>query len=434
MANDTFATATALSGDAGTVAYDDSNASGMAWFLPPTTPGRFYTFTCDEPNYVMELYTGDGPMWSGLDYIINSNGGDGTNIQFTAKAGIDYSVVVYPNPGANNNLSWTSVSHAVTGWSEWVTPETSQFLVRLAQTAKYDSSWDPAGNSSSTAGYYTAYDQLGRAECSWQKDQWDHETPRGEIATDFGTLRGVIASPIPGWETYQNYSPWFGIGRLVEGVDYFPRPDRAPTDVDAYIEIESGANTIAGWQIPNIGIYWQPIYGYYNASDFPDWYDDQGFPNGSHLQVELVADLTDAPGGTPAMPSLGSGTVIANSLDAVWGTWGTTMKTLSNVTDPGPASSIALYCFDPNYVTRPMPPPTGSAVDSPYEVQGKAQFLSRPRVNIATPRYRYWIVGVDPVTPIPLRQVQRDDGLGRSVMRARGTHSVQKSIRQRGYR
>ena len=34
----------------------------------------------------------------------------------------------------------------------------------------------------------------------------------------------------------------------------------------------------------------------------------------------------------------------------------------------------------------------------------------------------------------PLRQVQRDDGLGRSVMRARGTHSVQKSIRQRGYR
>jgi hypothetical protein len=34
----------------------------------------------------------------------------------------------------------------------------------------------------------------------------------------------------------------------------------------------------------------------------------------------------------------------------------------------------------------------------------------------------------------PLRQVQRDDGLGRSVMRARGTRSVQKSIRQRGYR
>jgi len=34
----------------------------------------------------------------------------------------------------------------------------------------------------------------------------------------------------------------------------------------------------------------------------------------------------------------------------------------------------------------------------------------------------------------PLRQVQRNDGLGRSVMRARGTRSVQKSIRQRGYR
>ena len=34
----------------------------------------------------------------------------------------------------------------------------------------------------------------------------------------------------------------------------------------------------------------------------------------------------------------------------------------------------------------------------------------------------------------PLRQVQRDDGLGRSVVRARGGTSVQRSIRQRGYR
>jgi len=36
--------------------------------------------------------------------------------------------------------------------------------------------------------------------------------------------------------------------------------------------------------------------------------------------------------------------------------------------------------------------------------------------------------------PPPLRQVQRDDGLGRSVVRARGGTSVQRSIRQRGYR
>jgi len=34
----------------------------------------------------------------------------------------------------------------------------------------------------------------------------------------------------------------------------------------------------------------------------------------------------------------------------------------------------------------------------------------------------------------PLRQVQRNDGLGRSVVRARGGTSVQRSIRQRGYR
>lgn len=34
----------------------------------------------------------------------------------------------------------------------------------------------------------------------------------------------------------------------------------------------------------------------------------------------------------------------------------------------------------------------------------------------------------------PLRQVQRNDGLGRSALRARGGTSVQRSIRQRGYR
>ncbi len=39
-----------------------------------------------------------------------------------------------------------------------------------------------------------------------------------------------------------------------------------------------------------------------------------------------------------------------------------------------------------------------------------------------------------PATPPPLRQKQRDDGLGRSNVRARGGTSVQHSIRQRGYR
>jgi len=49
------------------------------------------------------------------------------------------------------------------------------------------------------------------------------------------------------------------------------------------------------------------------------------------------------------------------------------------------------------------------------------------------PDYTYWKPGVGGKV-LPLRQVQRDDGLVRSVVRARGTRSVQKSIRQRGYR
>lgn len=48
----------------------------------------------------------------------------------------------------------------------------------------------------------------------------------------------------------------------------------------------------------------------------------------------------------------------------------------------------------------------------------------------------WWVDGAfdGAVVPLPLRQVQRDDGLGRSVMRARGATSAQMSIRQRGYR
>lgn len=50
---------------------------------------------------------------------------------------------------------------------------------------------------------------------------------------------------------------------------------------------------------------------------------------------------------------------------------------------------------------------------------------------------RVWMFTVELLlvtTPPPLRQIQRDDGLGRSVMRARGGSSAQRSIRQRGYR
>lgn len=49
-------------------------------------------------------------------------------------------------------------------------------------------------------------------------------------------------------------------------------------------------------------------------------------------------------------------------------------------------------------------------------------------------RLHDWWITIGVSTPPPLRQVQRDDGLGRSTTRARGGTSVQRSIRQRGYR
>lgn len=57
--------------------------------------------------------------------------------------------------------------------------------------------------------------------------------------------------------------------------------------------------------------------------------------------------------------------------------------------------------------------------------------------NVDVTTTNLWVIQGPPggtgITP-PLRQVQRDDGLARSVPRARGGKSMQYSIRQRGYR
>jgi len=60
--------------------------------------------------------------------------------------------------------------------------------------------------------------------------------------------------------------------------------------------------------------------------------------------------------------------------------------------------------------------------------------VSVQQASATTIRVRELSIVLDYASTPPLRQVQRDDGLGRSVMRARSTRSVQRSIRQRGYR
>jgi hypothetical protein len=57
---------------------------------------------------------------------------------------------------------------------------------------------------------------------------------------------------------------------------------------------------------------------------------------------------------------------------------------------------------------------------------------AKPKLFVQRPRWRYWIPG--PSTPPFLRQIQRNDGLGRSVWRARGASSVQGSNRVIGHR
>ena len=68
---------------------------------------------------------------------------------------------------------------------------------------------------------------------------------------------------------------------------------------------------------------------------------------------------------------------------------------------------------------------------------GRMRFTVRQQATVGQTDFTFQVsqLRLTLITPDipPLRQVQREDGLGRSVMRARSTHSVQKSIRQRGY-
>ena len=441
MVNNSFITAEHLIGDNGSASYDYPAYNSIEWFILDAVPGRFYSFTTDDPVFYIELYTGEGPEWSGVNYIINAWGAnndpksvDESFIEFTAQAGVTYSIAVYPNAGDNFNLSWTSVIRKP-GWSEWINPSyKSSFLARNLQEEVHDQALGLINDGSGgSVGPYITTSYPGYANCNWAVYRnWVNNA--GSVTEvlppgNNGALAGMIASPVPGWETHREWRP-YTLDRLIEGVDYVMRPDRQPTDEDSYVEYEVGDNYISGWKIPDVSVdQWRAYSGYYSPSDYPEWFPN-GYPIGSHLQVEINTHVPNIPPGSiPNIPVMGSGTIIADLQP------GSSLTTIRNIPDPGPVPVISLFCYDPNYYVRPAGPPPKSwlisALDCPYSISGQARWLWRPQYYVGLPRFRYWIPGSTKIPP--MRQRVRDDGLTIDARQMKGSgSSLQSSIRRGG--
>jgi hypothetical protein len=222
---------------------------------------------------------------------------------------------------------------------------------------------------------------------------------------------------------------------LIEDVDYAVIPGMDP-DVDdyAYVEYESYDNNVltgwADWTLTLTGRgtgtgeitdadtpttlrvgFSEPVTW---DSTGPGWWTSY---QGSLL--ESIAGFT----GTSSTPYDGAPFSVPHTL---------------SLADLGVMESWTLY-QQPHWLVSDVPINLNVVSGPPLTPGSAAMFTStvlipasRPRFTYRMPRWRYWVPG-DPIL-YPLRQVQRDDGLARAVMRARSTHSIQRSIRQRSYR
>lgn len=182
---------------------------------------------------------------------------------------------------------------------------------------------------------------------------------------------------------------------LTEDVDYAVRPGYAGWEDDAYVEYADDPNVWTGWTSQNMqGQAYETANPSNAATGTMGMTIDTGYPDTEGADIG---------------PFPGIGTAFA--------TWtSVTMVDIGPIPDPGPVNTFTLAVM-----------PEISAASNVAMVP----FFPTPRMVVILPAWRYWMPDTE---PLPLRQKQRDDGLGRSVVRARSTHSIQRSVRQRGYR
>jgi len=216
------------------------------------------------------------------------------------------------------------------------------------------------------------------------------------------------------------------LGSLVEGVDFSVIP--STTD---YVEYEALPTTLIGWQDWIVPLR------------YVETFNTDIAPQAATSRVAYCDPPITDWATIPPWQAYGVGTSLTTLTTAVGApgdyvnTGGVlTRDTTTDVTIPlsvmGNAAAVSLF-MQPTHLGGGSVPGVvdvgGGPAGGPWDVTSILDHTAPIRYAFRLPRFRYWKLA----SP-PLRQVQRDDGLGRSVVRARGTHSVQKSIRQRGYR
>ena len=260
-------------------------------------------------------------------------------------------------------------------WSDWQDP-----IVSTYPTDGLYLNWQPEGQGGNTA-------TANNAQSVDMNALKDNQT---------GVLyrRGWQHSLRAGWDSYRDWFP-LPLRSLVEGVDYTAIPGKDPArDDDAYVEYESadpntrGAWVLGDWAVSNVNAF---------PGEVATWH--VGWATGS----------TYAPGPLDPWPGLGSTFATFTKADEGLG-----LGHPSGV--PDSAESV-LHLIDVDYAGTDVVDATVSAL--------------APRITITLPRWRYWVPGEAP--RLPLRQRQRDDGLGLSTARWRRGSSRQGSNRWRGY-
>lgn len=231
---------------------------------------------------------------------------------------------------------------------------------------------------------------------------WPHQALTGQQAMADATTQtsqGFFFWKPWFWDIYRT---WWGsaLNDLTEDVDYSVIPGKDPWADDAYIEYAAGPNTLEGWDLGNLSIDSNDNMGLGNATNVWGLEIDPDFPREVHVPL-----------GPLYSPPIPLETVVADGTEGY----------SDVVTDLGAVDSFAFW----GKITSYTP-----GIDTVYTFYAT---LGPVVVNVRQPAYRYWIPdGV--VEEVPMRQRQRDDGLGVDLLHMRGQGTSQQSSIRRGGR
>jgi hypothetical protein len=454
MTNGTWAEAIDLGSGYGTVTYDGTQAELHYKFTPPA--GETITVSSNEPDYYLDVYEEAVPWDIWVEY---SGGRYGQGSWLTT--GITYHVVLYPNqlptPQTVYGLTWGLPDFSQGHWSGWIQSPPNSQTAGLT-TIRNEPQPQPAYGEGVGSGPLSRDNAVANLP-PWSNDVWwawvnaygtNGDKARGGYGPMFsGRPLGAFGQPLDpdiwwtqiylsrtglqvavsaDWEMDRGWEPP-ELDALVEGTDYTYAPGTRN-----YAQYEDLPNTFLGWSDQEYPYgYADPITYGLNAL----WSGSTQDVGGNTLRLSIYEggfDKTDH--------AVDEGHTLENAfLTTPWPEHGGSV--IANVSIAGPAleggdspGSSGTVILNPaswRFMLAALPLEIPQWSSKYWYGQGSSLGLTaKPKLFVQRPRWRYWIPG--PSTPPFLRQIQRNDGLGRSVWRARGASSVQGSNRVIGHR